>query len=141
MTAAIFARPISPTLGRLRQEDGSFQASLSCIDLSQTKPKKKSYLSGVSYSGHSKQTKTKHKTRKVFVLKLGVAGTSLSPPKGGQVQPGLMGCGQVRAGIVNSGNHLRQDRDQLNAIWSGSWLGSGIQSPGGTLSGQVVVLP
>lgn len=60
---------------------------------------------------------------------------------GGQVQPDLTGCGQGRAGKANSRDHLCQDQDQLDAIPSGSWLGSGTQSLGGTLSGQVVILP
>lgn len=41
---------------------------------------------------------------------------------------------------MGRGSYLCQDEDQLDDTWPGSWPGSGIQSPGGTLSGQVVVL-
>lgn len=34
-----------------------------------------------------------------------------------------------------------EDQAQLDDIWAGFWPGSGTQSLGGTLSGQVVVLP
>lgn len=45
---------------------------------------------------------------------------------GGQVQPDVPGCVQVRAEKANrnGGDHLRQDQEQLDAIWPGplAWV-------------------